>query len=138
MKCLKVEIHSGINVQRAKNGSESDYNITKSLILGAPAKYYVPKNDTRHILDTLKADHKPYLIAVTMLIVSPMKMYVQNQNYSKILFGSDDHELVKNVVRFEANVTYTDLLRVLPVDNKPSLRWKITDFNDLMNENPYF
>jgi len=73
-----------------------------------------------------------------MLIESPMKMYVQNQNYSKILFGSDDHELVKNVVRFEANVGYTDLLRVLPVDNKPSLRWKIADFNNLMNENPYF
>jgi len=42
------------------------------------------------------------------------------------------------VVRFEANVQFWDLLKVLPVDNKPSLRWKITDFNNLMNENPYF
>lgn len=54
------------------------------------------------------------------------------------MFGSNDTELVKNVVRFEANVKWTDLLRVLPVDNKPSLKWKITDFNNLMNENPHF
>lgn len=138
MKCLKVEIHHGLNVQRAQNGAESDYSISNSSILGAPTKYYVPKNDTRHILDNFEPNHKPYLIAVTMLIESPMKMFVQNQNYSKILFGSDDQEHVKNVVRFEANVQYWDLLRVLPVDNKPSLKWKITDFNNLMNENPYF
>ena len=42
------------------------------------------------------------------------------------------------MVRFEANLKWTDLLKVLPVDNKPSLKWKITDFNNLMNENPYF
>jgi len=72
------------------------------------------------------------------MIESPMKMFVQNQNYSKILFGSDDRETVKNVVRFEANVQYWDLLKVLPVDNKPSLGWKITDFNNLMNENAFF
>jgi hypothetical protein len=67
-----------------------------------------------------------------------MKLFIQNQNYSNILFGSNDRELVKNVVRFEANVRWTDLLKVLPVNNKPSLKWKITDFNNLMNENPYF
>lgn len=66
-----------------------------------------------------------------------MKMFVQNQNYSQILFGSNDQEKVKNVVKFEANVRWTDLLKVLPVDNKVSLKWKITDFNNLMNENPY-
>ncbi len=78
------------------------------------------------------------MIAITTLIESPMKLFIQNQNYSNILFGSNDRELVKNVVRFEANVRWTDLLKVLPVNNKPSLKWKITDFNNLMNENPYF
>jgi len=77
-------------------------------------------------------------VALTCVIESPMKMYVQNQNYSKILFGSDDGEIVKNVVRFEANIKWTDLLRVMPVNNKPSLKWKITDWNNLMNENPHF
>lgn len=54
-----------------------------------------------------------------------------------MLFGATDGEPVKNIVRFEANLDWTDLLRVLPVDNKPSLKWRITDFNNLMNENPY-
>ena len=117
---------------------KSDYTVSKSSFLGAPTNYYVPSSDSRNVLDNLETSRRPYCIAVTVLIESPMKMFVQNQNYSKILFGSNYTELVKNVVRFEANVKWTDLFRVLPVDNKPSLKWKITDFNNLMNENPHF
>lgn len=138
IKVLKVEINHGLNVERSQNGPQNDYNVIKSSFLGAPTNYYVPAADNRDWLDNLETGRRPYCIAVTVLIVSPMKMFVQNQNYSKILFGSNDSELVKNVVRFEANVKWTDLLKVLPVDNKPSLKWKITDFNNLMNENPHF
>jgi len=53
-----------------------------------------------------------------------------------VLFGSTDDELVKNVVRFEANVRWSDLFKILPVQNKPSFEWKITDFNNVLNENP--
>jgi len=41
-------------------------------------------------------------------------------------------------VRFEANLHWTDFLKMMPVNNKPSLKWKITDWNNLMNENPHF
>lgn len=47
-------------------------------------------------------------------------------------------EMVKNVVRFETQVRYFDLFKILPVNNKPSFGWKITDFNNVLNENPYF
>lgn len=67
-----------------------------------------------------------------------MKLFVQNQNYSEVLFGSNDQEHIKNVVRFEANVYWTDFFKVMTEDNKRSLKWKITDFNNLMNENPHF
>ena len=68
-----------------------------------------------------------------------MKLYVQNQNYSSVLFGSNDEESIKNVVRFEANLRWFDFLNVLPVDNKKSLgAWKITDFNNILNENQLF
>ena len=68
-----------------------------------------------------------------------MKLYVQNQNYSSVLFGSNDEESIKNVVRFEANLRWFDFLNVLPVDNKKSLgEWKITDFNNILNENQLF
>ena len=43
-----------------------------------------------------------------------MKMYVQNQNYSAILFGSSDEEYVKNVVRFETNLRWLDFGKILP------------------------
>lgn len=55
-----------------------------------------------------------------------------------MLFGSTDQDTVKNVVRFEANLRWCDLIDVIPTNNKASLNWKITDFNNIMNENPYF
>jgi hypothetical protein len=54
-----------------------------------------------------------------------------------VLFGSTDAENVKNVVRFETQLRWLDLFKVLPVANKPDYRWKITDFNNVLNENPY-
>lgn len=114
------------------------YSVTNSTMLGSKCDYYTAKNGEKSVLDFLGENHRPYLVAVTTLIESPMKLFVQNQNYSKILFGSDDAETVKNVVRFEANLGWTDLLRILPVDNKRPQPWKITDFNNLMNENPLF
>lgn len=138
IKTLKVEIHHGLNVTRSLNGSESDYNISESTFLGAPTTYYTPVNDNREIFDNLDSSRNPYCIAVTCLIDSPMKLYVQNQNYSQILFGSNDRELVQNVVRFEANLKWSDLLKVGQPENKPGYKWRITDFNDLMKTNAYF
>jgi len=77
------------------------------------------------------------VIAATVMIESPMKLFVQNQNFSSILFGSNDQEIVKNVVRFETNVRWLDLFKILPVENKPNFDWKITDFNNVLNENAY-
>ena len=138
IKVLKVEIAHGLNVERDSNGSAEDYTTSKSSVLGAPTTYYTPVKDERSFLDFLDDSHKPYCVGVTCLIESPMKMYVQNQNYSSILFGNDDKENVKNIVRFETNLRWVDLLDMLPTDNKPEKRWKITDWNNLMNENPQF
>ena len=114
------------------------YNVVQSSIMGAPANFYTLKSTQPSVLDFLEESNRPYLVAVTAVVESPMKLFVQNQNYSKILFGSNDQEVVKNVVRSEANLKWHDLLRVLPIDNKRPQLWKITDFNNLMNENPLF
>ena len=98
---------------------------------------YIPKNDTRHFLDHLNYNHNPYVVAATLMIESPMKLYVQNQNFSSVLFGSTDEELVKNVVRVETQVRWLDIFKILPTTNKPQFGWKITDFNNVLNENPY-
>ena len=67
-----------------------------------------------------------------------MKLFVQNQNFSSILFGSNDEEPVKNIVKFETQLRYLDFFKILPVQNKPPFVWKITDYNNVLNENPFF
>lgn len=138
VKVLKAEVSHGLSYIRQNNLPESEYTVTKSKLFGADYKVYTPKNDQRSFLDNLDENHKPYCVAITVLIESPMKLFVQNQNYSAILFGSNDEEIVKNVVRFETNFKWFDLLKIIPVENKASQHWKITDFNNVLNENPFF
>lgn len=140
IEILKVELHHGISVDRNANKSRDKYEITDSTFLGAPMKVYTKESgDSRSVLDFLDTTYNPYLVSITALIHSPMKLYVWNQNKSKVLFGSQDSESVKNVVKFETNVRWTEFTKIAPVANKPLLRsWKITDYNNVMNENPYF
>jgi len=97
----------------------------------------------------LDSQVKPYNVAITAVVESPMKLFVQNQNYSKILLGNDNEEMVKNVVRFETNLKWNELMyfqfantlmfnRGATGFNMPPRDWVITDFNNLMNENPHF
>ena len=145
IKVIKAEVHQGLSVDRSVNKqSVEEYTVTDNhKIFGAPWKSYGPKSesdDGRHVLDMLNFDtHRPYLVQITCLIESPMKLYVQNQNYTHILFGNDDEESVKNVVKFEANLRWFDFMNLLPVDNKNAIgQWKITDYNNILNENPLF
>lgn len=138
MQILKVELNHGLDVERGNNGEASEWVESKSSLLGASCNYFTPAQDTRDLIDGVDAKHRPYSVAVTMLIESPMKMFVQNQNYSKILLGTDNDEMVKNVVRFETNLKWTELFDVLPTGNKAPRHWRITDFNNIMNENPHF
>ena len=100
--------------------------------------YYTPADDKRDFIDGLDSDHKPYGVAITCLIESPMKLFVQNQNYSKILLGSDNDEMAKNVVRFETNMSWYSALDPLGLSGNAPRYWRITDYNNLMNENPHF
>jgi len=75
---LKVEIAHGVDVERDANGTLDQWKVSDSTFLGAKTKYYTPVNDTRDMVDSMKADHRPYCVAMTCLIESPMKMYVQN------------------------------------------------------------
>ena len=86
----------------------------------------------------MDSSHKPFVLAVTALIESPMKLCVMNQDFSSVLFGSQDTDSVKNVVRFEAEIRWLDFFKAGPFDNKQAFEWKMTDFNNVLNENPYF
>lgn len=138
IQILKVEISHGLKLERSLNGVKSDWIVSQTSLMGAPETVYTPAIDERDVIDGLDANHKPYLVAVTAMIESPMKLFVMNQNYSKILLGNDNDEMAKNVVRFEANLRWSEFFDILPTFNKPPRNWKITDYNNLMNENPHF
>lgn len=78
MKLLKVEVHNGVNLERSENKPATEYTISKGSLFGAKKTVYLPKNDTRSFLDHMDPDHKPYIVAATVVIESPMKLYVQN------------------------------------------------------------
>jgi hypothetical protein len=125
--------------------SIKDYSVSKNhSIGGATWKTYHPTDESKNNSDALDAldcyhTNKPYLVQITCVIESPMKLFVLNQDGSKVIFGSDDDEMVKNIVKFEANLRWFDFFNLLPVENKASIGpWKITDFNNIMNENPLF
>lgn len=48
--------------------------------MGASMTNYIPKPqyDARSCFDHLDQDHKPYVVALTLLVESPMKLYVEN------------------------------------------------------------
>ena len=112
--------------------SISDYKVAKNhSIGGATWKTYNPvdeSKDARDPFDAVDSFHtnKPYLVQITCVVESPMKLFVLNQNGSKVIFGSDDDEIVKNIVKFEANLRWYDFLNLLPVENKASIGpWKL-------------
>jgi len=75
---IKAEISYGLDVERGKNLRADEYNISRKKLFGSDYKVYVPKEDTRSFLDNLDSNYKPYCVAITCLVESPMKLYVQN------------------------------------------------------------
>ena len=79
---MKAEVNQGLSLDRSKNArSISDYNVSSNhSIFGAPWKTYAPvQNDSRHFLEMMDTyNHRPYLVALTCLVESPMKLFVYN------------------------------------------------------------
>lgn len=84
IKVLKVEVHQNLELNRALNSpSVNAYNVSSNHnLFGAPWKTYASKDeskDNRDPWDILFFEsHRPYLVQMTCLIESPMKLYVQN------------------------------------------------------------
>jgi hypothetical protein len=80
IRVLKAEIHHGLNIERKDNMPAHHYSIKKSKFMGALMNTYIPKPeyDTRSVFDHLDTNYKPYLVALTLLVETPMKLYVEN------------------------------------------------------------
>ena len=135
-KVLRVEIYKNLHVNRDQNNAYHKYNFAKvPTPLGPLVIAHEKGND-----HSIAKDQKPFILATTMLVKSPMKMAIYNQNLTRKLHGHEQDEKINYVVRFESQFSYSDFAWVLPTMNKPKrLRsTKITDFNNIMRGNPYF
>lgn len=81
IKPIKVEVFNNLSLERADNSFDMKSS-SKSKLLGAPLTQFVnPKNDTRNgFWDNFlnPQEHKPYVVAITCVVESPMKLNIQN------------------------------------------------------------
>lgn len=134
-KILRMEIYKNLSIDRKLNGEYSNYKFSKVPMGIAPM--IVAKELGKDY--SIALNKKPFILATTMLVQSPIKLCVWNQNHSKE-FKLKEQDIYDYVVRFETQMTYSDFGWILPTQNKPSrLRdTKITDFNNVLRGNPYF
>lgn len=80
IELLNVEIHHGLNVTRASNMNKDQYEISsKGSWLGADYTHYKHLGgEEKSFWDILDYDKKPYLLAATVMVESPMKLFVFN------------------------------------------------------------
>lgn len=135
-KILRMEIYKNLNINRNSNDSDIS-NFTFSKFSTPLAPLIVAKESNKD--NSLAENPKPFILATTMLVQSPMRMAVWNQNLSKE-FKVNENKTQDYVVRFETQMNYSDFFWILPTQNKPSRTafTKITDFNNTLRGNPYF
>jgi hypothetical protein len=134
---LRIELYKNLNIDRSKNSDYSRYSFVKS---STPLGTLVNAREIGEDNNSLAKNQKPFILATTMLVRTPMKIAIFNQNLSRKIYGENENEAIDYVVRFETQMNYSDFTWILPGPNKPSrLRMtKITDFNNLARGNPFF
>jgi hypothetical protein len=135
-KVLKVELFKNLRINRDENKQLSQYEIN---VHPTPLGKLVIANEKGNDYSFAK-DSKPFILATTMLVKTPMKVGIFSQNLKRKLYGQPEQENIDYVVRFETQVSMSELFWILPTQNKPKrLRsTKITDFNNVMRGNPFF
>lgn len=133
---LRTEIYKNLSINRYQNKPLSDYIISESW---TPLGRMVVAKEANIDYSFITVP-RPFILANTMLVKTPMKIAIYNQNMSKKLYGHSEEETVSYVVRFEHEFNAGDFSWILPTQNKPSRlrRTKIADFNNILRGNPLF
>jgi hypothetical protein len=135
-KVLKVELFKNLKINRDENKPLSQYEIkVRPTPLGNLAIANEKGND-----HSFANNDKPFILATTMHVKSPMKVGIFSQNLKRKLYGGPEKDHIDYVIRFETQLSLSELFWVLPTQNKPKrLRsTRITDLNNVMRGNPYF
>ena len=76
---LKVELNHGIPVSWYARQPKQNYNVTESTLLGAKCtNWKLKEGGNTGVLDNMFTNYKPYNVAVTVAMHSPMKLFVYN------------------------------------------------------------
>jgi hypothetical protein len=133
---LRLEVYKNLKINRYENKNYSHYTFSKN---ASPIGDITVANHLNEDL-SIANNQKPFILAATMRVRSPMKIAIYNQNMTRKIYGDDAEKTIDYVVRFETMMNFSDFTWILPNPNKPSrLRLtKITDFNNMLRGNPYF
>lgn len=136
-RILRTELYKNLYINRYENKPYQNYKFTTNY---TPLGSMVVAKELNEDTNSFALNPKPFILATTMLIQSPMKMAILNQNMSKKIHGDEEEKVINYVVRFETQMNFSDFTWVLPTQNKPKrLRnTVIADFNNVIRGNPYF
>ena len=130
---VDFKLYKNFRINRYKNFEKGDFHEVKSYCNGKfeLAKW---KEDSSFFDNT-----KPFILATTMKVTSPMKLSIFNQNLSLKLYGKETNQNVDYLVRFETELSLRELFWVLPNPNKGyrTRQTKITDFNEILSGNSF-
>lgn len=94
----------------------------------------IGKEDTSYF-----ENNKPFILATTLKVTTPMKLSIFNQNLSLKLYGKPENDNVSYLFNMETELGFRDLIGFLPNPNRTSkLRQsRITDINKVLGGNPF-
>ena len=79
IEVLNVQLTHGLPIDRTKRLSLDQYEVKESKLLGANLKTYKVKGEANPgVLENLFTNYKPYNLCVTVMMHSPMKLFVYN------------------------------------------------------------
>ena len=84
-------------------------------------------------------NNKPIILSSILKIKTPMKLVIYNQNYSKKIFGKNENDDMEYVIKYETELSYSDMCWITPTVNKNSRlrQTRIVDFNNVLNGNNF-
>ena len=136
---IDVNLYKNLRINRYKNFENENINKMDDLNISSyfGGKYNVARVNNHDT--SIFENNKPFILATTMKVTSPMKLSVFNQNLSLKVYGKTEQSNVSYIVRFETEMSPRELFSVAYNPNKKlrTRQTRIADFNEVLNGNPF-
>lgn len=126
-------LYKNLRINRFKNFLQSDEMSFNSYL-----KLDVFKFGSKDI--TIFDNNKPFILSTLMKVTTPMKLNIYNENLSLKLYGNDSNTNVSYMVKFETELSFSELFNGLVKNvnrGERKRQTRITDFNNILKGNPF-